>query len=53
MATMTADEKKWKIEAAANTLIEAEKIKKDKTLLREARAEIKRRLEATQAASKI
>lgn len=44
------EEYKWKVESAANTLIEAEKIKKDKKLLADARKELKKRLEATKKA---
>ena len=36
------ESRKWKIEGAAQTLLEAEKIKRDKPLLRAARAELKR-----------
>jgi len=41
---------KWKVESATNTLIETEKIKKDKKLLTAAREELKKRLAATQSA---
>lgn len=40
----------WKVESAANAIIEAEKIKKDKKLLTAVREELKKRLTATQAA---
>ena len=45
-----AEEWRWKVESAAGTLIEAEKIKKDKKLLKAARAELKKRQAATDAA---
>jgi hypothetical protein len=38
-----AEERRWKIESAANTLIEAAKIKKDKKLYKAAIAELKKR----------
>lgn len=43
---------KYKVESAANTLIEAEKIKKDKKLMAAVREELKKRLADTQAAAK-
>ena len=46
------DEWKWKVESAANTLIEAEKIKKDPKLLKAAQEELRKRLEATKNAIK-
>jgi len=46
----SSEEYKWKVESAVNTLIEAEKIKKDKKLLKDVRAELKRRLDNTKAA---
>lgn len=51
MATKeSAEEYKWKVESAANTIIEAEKIKKDKKLLKDVRAELKKRVESTKEA---
>jgi hypothetical protein len=52
-STQAQEEWKWKVESAANTLMEAEKIKKDKKLLRAARAELKKKAaEATAAIAK-
>jgi hypothetical protein len=50
MAKMRNEEYKWMVESAASTLIEAEKIKKDKKLLSDVRAELKKRAAATQSA---
>lgn len=47
-----ADEKRWAIERAASTLKEFFRIKKDKPLLKAARAELKRQLAETKAAIK-
>ena len=49
---MSNEEWGWKVESAANTLIEAEKIKKDPKLLKAAQEELKKRLEATKKAIK-
>lgn len=48
-----ADEKRWAIKSAANTLKEFFRIKKDKPLLKAARTELKRQLAETKAAIKI
>jgi len=52
----TSEEKKWEIEGAASTLVEAEKIKlrmkKDKTFGKAVRAELKVRTSAIQQAAK-
>lgn len=50
MASKT-DEWKWKVESAANTLMEAERIKKDKKLLDAVRQELKRRKAELQSAA--
>lgn len=50
--SVTAEEWKYKVESAANTLIEAQKIRNDKKLLMVARVELKKRLVATQEAVK-
>lgn len=52
MAAQPVSEKDWQTEQDANMLIQAEEIKKDKTRLKKARAYLKKKLAATQAASK-
>jgi len=44
--TMAKQEENWAIESDANTLIEAEKIKKDKDRFKKAKAELKKRASA-------
>ena len=46
MAKMTVQEKKWRADADCSTLIEAEKIKKDKPRLKAAMAYAKEKREA-------
>lgn len=42
----TADDKKWEIQSAADTLIKAEEIKKDKALFKDVMAELRKRRDA-------
>lgn len=49
---ISAEDWKWQVESAANTLIESEKIKKDKKLLKAARVELQKQLDATKEAVK-
>jgi len=50
--TDAQQEWRWKVESAASTLIEAEKIKKDKKLMTAVRQELKKKLEETKQAVK-
>ena len=42
----------WEIESAASTLVEAEKIKRDKPMMKYVKVELKKRQVAMQAAAK-
>ncbi len=46
-------ENKWKVESAVNTLIEAEKIKKDKPLMRAVKTQMQEQTQATNTANKV
>lgn len=41
-------ERKWKVESAANTLIEAERLKEDSSIFNDAKKEVARRAKAAQ-----
>jgi len=43
-----SEDKKWNVESAANTLIEAEKIRQDKQLFSDAKKELKNRQKGIQ-----
>jgi len=50
--TDAQQEWRWKVESSVDTLIQAEKIKKDKKLMTAVRQELKKRLEETKEAAK-
>jgi hypothetical protein len=51
-ADVVADDWKWKVEGAAETLMQAEAIKRDVKLLTAARQELKKRAKEAEAAAK-
>lgn len=54
LAATPKDDREWKIRSAADTLMEAEAIKRDKPLLKAAREELKKRQkDLKQAVTKI
>lgn len=50
--TRLSEDRKWKIRNAADTLLEAEKVRKDKKLLSDAKRELKVRKKEIQAVIK-